>query len=105
MFSISFSDGIKFGFVRSVGVPIKLGQLVIISTVHDSEFAAGKRYPPGRLWIGFEVFAGLEIGAGGAETNLGPLLSQIDLSLAHEDMAARADQPDGKTAVVATPVF
>ncbi len=50
----------------------------------------------------YEGFARVEIGAGGAKTNLGPPANEVDLSAAHEDMAAQADQPGGKTAVVAT---
>ena len=102
IFSITYSGGIKFGFGRSVGVPVKLRQPVIVLGIDESELSAGKGDPTGRFGGCFESTAGVEIGAGLFETDYPPSADALGFLFAAEHRTAGAHHPDRKKAVIAT---
>ena len=104
MFSITFSDGIKFGFGGLVGAPLKFRQLVIVFRIDDSELSAGKGNPPGRLGACFEGTAWIEVGAGLFEQYPPPPADEIGLLHTCQDRTIRIHHPDRKKAVIATVV-
>ena len=101
-FSIIFSDGIKFGFGRSVGVPLKFGQPVVVGGIDEGELAVGKGYPADGFGAGLKIAAGVEIGAGLFELNYPPSTDVAGSLPAAEHWPAGPHYPDRKKAVIAT---
>ncbi len=102
IFSITFSDGIKFGFGRSVGEPLKFGQPVIVLGIDESELSAGKGNSSGRFGACFEGTAWVEIGAGLFELYYPPSADVAGPLLTAEHRTVGAHHPDRKKAVIAT---
>ena len=89
-------------FAAAVSYPLKLGQLVVIDSVNDSEFSAGKGYPTNGSLTELAICTGVEIFAGTVEMENSCPWGKTLLLIADKYSPARAGYVGRKEAVVAT---